>query len=56
MAYITMSAYDSVLRVPSWKGLYQSGDGFSSDPRYATEAVNVLTRDGYMRQIGRAHV
>lgn len=51
MAYITMNAYDSVLRVPSWKGLYQSGDGFSSDPRYATEAVNVLTRDGYMRPV-----
>ena len=51
MAYITLNAYDAVVRAPEWKGLYQSGDGYSGDPRYAVEAVNVLTRDGYMRPV-----
>lgn len=51
MAYITMNTYDAVVRVPGWMGLYQSGDGYASDPRYAVEAVNVLTRSGYMRPV-----
>ena len=51
MAYITMNAYDATLRVPEWKGLYQAGDHYASDPRYAVEAQNVLTHDGYMRPV-----
>lgn len=49
MAYTTLNAYDATTRIPEFKGLMQYGDGFSQDPRYASECENMMT-DGGMLQ------
>lgn len=49
MAYTSLGAYSGTLMIPEFKGLNQYGDGVGTDPRYAAEAVNALTTDGYLR-------
>lgn len=50
-SYTSLGAYSGTLRIPEFKGLNQYGDGIGLDPRFAAEARNMLTTQGYMRPI-----
>lgn len=56
MGYISLNAYSAVIRAPEWKGLYQSGDAYANDPRYAVEERNALTRDGFLRPVAKCEL
>ena len=53
MGYITNNAAGGVVRIPHFIGLWQDGDGFSGDPRYAVECHNAQTRGGYLRPMAK---
>lgn len=43
----------AVVRLPAFRGLWQSGDGIGTDARYATESVNALTTEGILRPMAQ---
>lgn len=45
----TINAYDADARIPTFRGLMQYGDGINADPRYAMDAVNVVTPAGVLQ-------
>lgn len=49
--YNTINAYDAHTRIPTFRGLLQSGDGINLDPRYATAASNMDTRGGVLMPV-----
>ncbi len=48
MANVSMGAYEAVLRIPQFLGLFQDGDKMNVDAGYAAEAVNVDTTGGVL--------
>lgn len=46
---LSLGSYSGTVRIPEFKGLNQYGDGIGLDPRFAVEAKNVLTTEGYLR-------
>ena len=50
---VSVGAYEMVVSVPSFLGLYQDGDGVDVDPKYALEAVNVDTTGGVLHPAAR---
>lgn len=54
--YVSLGAYDGTLRIPEFKGLNQYGDGIGTDPRFAVEAKNVMTREGNLRPVAECEL
>ncbi len=46
--------YDSDIRIPSFSGLMQYGDGINTDPRFAVETANVDTVAGVLQPMAAA--
>lgn len=49
MAFTSLGAYSGTLMIPEFKGLNQYGDQIGTNPCYAVEAVNALTKSGVLR-------
>lgn len=43
----------AAIRIPAFRGLWQSGDGIGTDARYAVEGVNALTTEGVLRPMAQ---
>ena len=56
MGLISMGAYTTTVRIPQFIGLNQHGDGVGTDVRYAVEATNVLTKEGYLRPMAKCQL
>lgn len=56
MGLISMGAYSTTVRIPQFIGLNQHGDGIGTDPRYAVEATNVFTKEGYFRPMAKCQL
>lgn len=56
MGLIAMGANSSTVRIPQFIGLNQQGDGVGLDPRFAADAANVFTRDGYLRPMAKSEL
>lgn len=49
MAYFSLHAYDADVWLPSFLGLRQLDESLNTDPRYATEVLNVETPNGVLQ-------
>lgn len=54
--HTSLSGGTSTVRIPAFRGLWQSGDGVDEDPRYAVESVNMLTREGVLRPMAECQL
>lgn len=54
--FISLGAYDADIRIPSFMGLMQYGDGLNGDVRYATNARNVETRGGVLQPCAKCEL
>lgn len=50
--FTSLNAYDADVRIPSFLGLMQYGDGINQDPRYATDCRNINTDGGTLKPFG----